>query len=77
MKFLRDNTLCRLATASKDLQPQVTPVIYAMDGADVIIAIDYGTRKLKNLRENPKVAVLVDHDRQNRGFDDRRNLRGF
>ena len=41
--------------------PHVVPVVHAMDldGAP-IIAIDYGTKKLKNLRENPKAALLVD-----------------
>jgi len=50
LAFLKGHELCRLATASKDAVPHVVPVIYAMDGEDVIIAIDYGTKKLGNLR---------------------------
>lgn len=49
-----------MTTASKDAQPHVVPIIYAMDGQDIIIAVDYGTKKLKNLRENPEAALVVD-----------------
>lgn len=59
-RFLDSNEVCRLATASKDGRPQVTPVIYVLDGGYVIIATDYGTKKLKNLRENPRVSLVVD-----------------
>lgn len=58
--FLKSNQVCRLATASKDARPQVTPVIYAMDGTRFIVAVDYGTKKLKNVKENPNVALVVD-----------------
>jgi len=40
--------------------PHVTPVIYALDGEAFVIAVDYGTRKLANLRENPKTSLVVD-----------------
>ena len=65
LKFLKAHELCRLATASKDAKPHVVPVIYAIDGENVVIAIDYGTRKLGNLRENRKVALVVDDYRPN------------
>jgi PPOX class probable F420-dependent enzyme len=58
--FLKANQVCRLATASKDAKPQVTPVIYTLDGGAFVIAVDYGTKKLKNVRENPNVALVVD-----------------
>jgi nitroimidazol reductase NimA-like FMN-containing flavoprotein (pyridoxamine 5'-phosphate oxidase superfamily) len=60
VKFLKAHELCRLGTASKQGMPHVVPVIYALDGDDIIIAVDYKTRKLKNLRENPRVALVVD-----------------
>lgn len=66
--FLKTHEVCRLATASKDARPHVVPVIYAMDGDDIIIAVDYGTKKLKNLRENDKVALVVDVYRPNQGM---------
>jgi PPOX class probable F420-dependent enzyme len=66
LNFLKKHELCRLATASKDARPHVVPVIYAMDGENLIIAIDYKTKKLKNLRENPRVALVVDEYSPNR-----------
>jgi nitroimidazol reductase NimA-like FMN-containing flavoprotein (pyridoxamine 5'-phosphate oxidase superfamily) len=35
-------------------------VIYALDGENIVVAIDYGTKKLGNLRRNKKVALVVD-----------------
>jgi PPOX class probable F420-dependent enzyme len=68
VKFLQSHELCRLATASKGGRPHVVPVIYALDGENIIIAVDYKTKKLKNLRENPKVALVVDEYHPNRGL---------
>jgi nitroimidazol reductase NimA-like FMN-containing flavoprotein (pyridoxamine 5'-phosphate oxidase superfamily) len=48
--------------------PHVTPVVYALDGENVIIAIDYRTRKLSNLRENTKVSLVVDDYQPNKGI---------
>ena len=64
--FLKSNELCRLATASKEGRPQVTPVMYALDGIGFVIAVDYGTKKLKNVKENPNVALVVDRLRPTR-----------
>jgi PPOX class probable F420-dependent enzyme len=65
LSFLRNHELCRLATVSKDGRPHVVPVIYALDGEDIIIAVDYGTKKLGNLRQNNRVALVVDDYRPN------------
>jgi len=59
-EFLARHELCRLATASKEAVPHVVPVIYALDGDNIVVAIDYKTRKLRNLRENSRVALVVD-----------------
>jgi uncharacterized protein len=67
MKFLQRHELARLATASKKGMPHVTPVIYAMNGEDIVIATDYGTKKLKNLKENRQVSLVVDDHNPNRG----------
>jgi len=67
LEFLRRHELARLATASKTGMPHVTPVIYAMDGENVVIATDYGTKKLKNLKENHQVSLVVDDYDPNRG----------
>ncbi len=64
--FLESNEVCRLATTTKDGRPHVTPVIYAVDGGAIVIATDYGTKKLKNVRENPRVSLVVDRLRPNK-----------
>lgn len=66
LAFLRAHEVCRLATASKDAEPHVVPVIYALDGEEVVVAVDYGTKKLKNLKENARVALVVDEYHPNR-----------
>jgi PPOX class probable F420-dependent enzyme len=66
VSFVKSNELCRLATASKEGRPQVTPVMYALDGDSFVIAVDYGTKKLRNIRENPNVALVVDKVRPTR-----------
>jgi uncharacterized protein len=68
LAFLRAHELCRLATSSKAGVPHVVPVIYALDGEDLLVAVDYGTKKLKNLKENPRVALVVDEFKPNRGL---------
>jgi nitroimidazol reductase NimA-like FMN-containing flavoprotein (pyridoxamine 5'-phosphate oxidase superfamily) len=64
--FLKINEVCRLATASKAAKPHVTPVMYALDETSFVIAVDYGTRKLKNVKENPSVSLVVDKFRPNK-----------
>jgi uncharacterized protein len=67
LRFLKSSDLARLATASKSAVPQVTPVVYALDGENIVIATDYGTKKFKNLKDNPKASIVVDIARPNRG----------
>ncbi len=68
IQFLKSHELCRLATVSKDCIPHVTPVVYAMDGESVIIAIDYGTKKFADLKENQNVSLVVDTYGPNAGL---------
>jgi len=58
--FLKKNEVCRLATASRDAAPHVTPVCYIFLDGHFYIATDYPTKKYKNVRENPNVALVVD-----------------
>ncbi len=60
VKFLEENEMCRFATASKKGEPHVVPVSFVWDEGLAYVVTDYGTKKLKNLRENPHAAVLVD-----------------
>lgn len=60
IRFLESNEMCRFATASRKGVPHVVPVSYVWNSDAGYIVTDYGTRKLKNLRENPNAAMLVD-----------------
>jgi PPOX class probable F420-dependent enzyme len=59
--------VARLATAGADGQPHLVPVTFAVDGDLIYVAVDHkpkttvNLRRLRNIRENPRVAVLADH----------------
>jgi PPOX class probable F420-dependent enzyme len=59
--------IARLATTGGDSQPHLVPVTFAVDRDQACIAIDHkpktttNLRRLVNIRENPKVALLADH----------------
>ncbi len=60
VRFLEQNEMCRFASASKKGEPHVVPVSYVWQDNYAYIVTDYGTKKLKNLKENPQAAILVD-----------------
>ena len=64
ISFLNKHEVCRLATAAKDATPHVVPVCYVFHNGYFYIFTDYGTKKLQNIKENPKVALAVDVYRQ-------------
>lgn len=59
--------VARLATTGADMQPHLVPVTFAVDGDLIYIAVDHkpkttvNLRRLRNIGENPRVAVLADH----------------
>jgi len=64
---LADARVARLATAGSDGQPHLVPVTFAVDGELVYTAVDHkpkttaNLRRLRNIRENPRVALLADY----------------
>jgi coenzyme F420-0:L-glutamate ligase/coenzyme F420-1:gamma-L-glutamate ligase len=66
--FIADGRVGRLATADASGQPLVVPICYAFDGASLFSAIDAkpktsgpeGLKRIRNIRENPKVSVVID-----------------
>ena len=67
-KFLQKGELGRLATISRDGFPHVVPVSYLYFHGNICIAVDYGTRKFRNMMKNKKVAFVVDTVDPNRGM---------
>jgi general stress protein 26 len=58
---LTEPVLARLATTNpKTLQPHVVPVWFEWDGENVWISSFVSTRKIRDLRINPRGAVLIE-----------------
>ena len=58
---LEEPVLARLATTNpKTLQPHVVPVWFAWDGEHVWISSFVSTRKIRELKINPRGAVLIE-----------------
>jgi PPOX class probable F420-dependent enzyme len=59
--------VARLATVGADSVPHLVPITFAVSDDTVYFAIDHkpksswNLRRLRNIRENPQVSVLVDH----------------
>ena len=59
--------VARLATADAAGRPHLVPIAFAVEGDTVYSAVDAkpkrtrALRRLANVRENPAVALLVDH----------------
>lgn len=57
----------RMATVATDGQPHVVPVVFALDGSQLWIAVDdkpkrsRDLKRLRNIAAQPKVSILVDH----------------
>jgi PPOX class probable F420-dependent enzyme len=57
----------RLATVAEDGRPHLVPVTFAVAGDHVYTAIDHkpkrgrDLKRLRNIRADPRVAVLADH----------------
>jgi len=66
--FLRQARVAHLATASAAGEPHVIPMCFAFDGTHLFTAIDAKPkrvplghlRRVRNLRENPRVSLVVD-----------------
>ncbi len=58
-----------LATASSNLQPYLTPVVFVIEQKSIFIPLDdkpktttiKQLKRVKNITENPRVSFLVDH----------------
>jgi PPOX class F420-dependent enzyme/OxyR family protein len=68
VRYLRTNEIGRLATVSSDGTPHVVPVSYLFKDNAFLIAVDYSTRKLRNLKRDHRTAFVVDTLRPNRGI---------
>jgi len=60
--YLRSQPLMRFATASPSGRPDVAPVVFGLDGDDIVSAgFDIGsTVRYRNIRENPRATLVID-----------------
>jgi len=66
--FITTARVGRLATADVSGQPTVVPICYAFDGTALYSAVDAkpkqappeGLKRIRNLRENPRVSIVID-----------------
>ncbi|MEU2515029.1 TIGR03668 family PPOX class F420-dependent oxidoreductase [Streptomyces syringium] len=62
-----DSPVARLATADEAGKPHLVPITFALGRSVLYFAIDHkpkstqNLRRLRNIRQNPRVSVLVDH----------------
>ncbi len=59
-KFIKHARVMRVATADAKGNPHVVPVCPLLDRGAICFGTDANTRKVKNLRENPRIAVAFD-----------------
>jgi len=66
--FVRAARVAHLATADGAGQPHVIPICFVLDGEEILSPIDEkpkqnpprGLKRLRNIGENPKIALLID-----------------
>lgn len=70
MWALRDARVAHLATASRDGRPHVVPIVFVWQASVLYTPLDLKPkrsadpkrlRRVRNLLENPRVVVVVDH----------------
>jgi PPOX class probable F420-dependent enzyme len=69
LRLIRSARVAHLATADADGRPHVIPICFVFDGKDFFSPIDekpkrtapQRLKRLRNIRANPHVALIVDH----------------
>jgi PPOX class probable F420-dependent enzyme len=57
--FLSVPRIARMATINKG-RPHVVPVWYYYDGTNIVVTVTKDSKKVKNLKENPNVSIVID-----------------
>ena len=62
LEYLKSQPLMRFATASSSGRPDVAPVVFEVDGSDIVRAgFDVThTVRYRNVQKNPRASVVVD-----------------
>ncbi len=61
-ELLKSKMLARIATASRDAVPHAVAIWFIFHEGAIYFATDENSKKLRNLKENPKIAFVVDDE---------------
>jgi len=76
VEFLTNERVARMATMNAaDKSPHLVPVCFAFDGKTIVTTLHVGSKRLKNVEQGSKLAVLVDKYEEEKG--DWKVLRGL
>lgn len=59
-RFLDSQYVIRMATADGEGVPHVVPLCFAVDGGSVYLASPSGTKRARNIAQNPRASLVVD-----------------
>ncbi len=59
-EFLSKPILARIATVGKNCTPHIAPVWFIYDNGAIMIGTLKKTKKIRNIKNNPAVAVAID-----------------
>ncbi len=70
--FVEQRRVARLATADAQGRPHAIPIVYALDASHLYFALDAKPksvpperlRRVRNIIENPRVAIIIDDYRE-------------
>lgn len=60
VEYVQAQPVLRIATLGDDRVPHVTPVWFAFDGSTFYIATDPNAKKLRNIKKNKNVSLVID-----------------
>ena len=59
-KLIAQERVCRVATAGAEGRTHLVPVVHVLAGDKIYFGSGDDGRKVKNLRENPQIAITID-----------------
>ena len=74
-EFIGKCHLCTIATVSADGQPSASTMYFKNSGLDIYFNTGKDSEKIRNIRENPRVAIVMQGDGPTPQSD--RNIKGI
>jgi PPOX class probable F420-dependent enzyme len=58
--FLSVPRMARMATTGSNGKPHLVPVWYYYDGTNILVTATKGTKRAKNVKNNPNASIVID-----------------